>query len=706
MLQFLVSELSIEGGMDGPSAGTLIAGKYRVLSLLGEGAMGVVHRAAQLDAEGQPLREVAVKLLLPALSGDPRFIQRFLREVRVAAKLNSAHIVTFFDAGQTPEGQLYYVMELVRGPTLKEVLKSEGTLSSQRAVGIAGQICDVLGEAHGLPEPVVHRDLKPGNMFIESRREEDWVKVGDFGIAKIFGEKTGEVTQAGISMGTPRYMAPEQWAGQQVDGRADLYSLGIVMYEMLAGHPPFSDAEGTMSLMYQQLHEPPPPLPLTIPTRLRVLVKKLLGKHPGERPPDGASVRAALATALEEDDGPKTMIIDIAANARSISTARPKHESDDGGVEARGAFRPRAPDEAPEESGERKRGSPLGYAALMVLGAAALAAGGYWIRLQAAPDQQSDEMISPAARPDDTARKAEEARREAERIERAKHEEAARAEAARKEDEIRTQREEDARQEEASRGETAKREEVARAEAVEREESARAEAAQKAEAARREEEARKAKIGRRDEAARAEEARRQRELAAAEEAARTNQAARREEIVRREDAPPASAIHPPGGAPFNADEYNMRGLASRRRGDLDGAIADYSEAIRRDPRNADAYGNRGAARFQKRDYDGAIADCTAALSLDPQNEDAYITRGAARFQKRDYTGAIADCTEALRIEPRNAEAFMNRGAARYQSNDSAGAIGDYTKALEVAPAGWPLRAEAERHLRDLKSARR
>ena len=210
---------------EGPH-GQLINGKYRLLAVLGEGAMGMVYRAEQLDAEGQSLREVALKMVQPSFPRAPDFARRFLREVRVAARLRGPHTVTVYDTGQTEQGQFYYAMELVRGPTLKEILQRQGPLPVTRVVRIVGQVCDALAEAHGQPEPIGHRDLKPANIFVEERQGQDWVKVGDFGIAKVLGEHTSRLTHTGASPGTPKYMAPEQWMGKEVDSRGGLYALG------------------------------------------------------------------------------------------------------------------------------------------------------------------------------------------------------------------------------------------------------------------------------------------------------------------------------------------------------------------------------------------------------------------------------------------------------------------------------------------------
>jgi serine/threonine-protein kinase len=172
--------------------------------------MGVVYLAEQLDVEGVPQRQVALKTMRPEFAANPDFVRRFLREVRVAMRLRSPHVVTVYDSGEDDAGWLYYAMELVRGQTLKEMLRHRRPLPVEQAVRIATQICKGLADAHHLPEPVVHRDLKPGNIFIEQHQGQEWAKIGDFGIAKVLGEQTADLTRPGELHGTPLYMAPEQ----------------------------------------------------------------------------------------------------------------------------------------------------------------------------------------------------------------------------------------------------------------------------------------------------------------------------------------------------------------------------------------------------------------------------------------------------------------------------------------------------------------
>ena len=302
----------------------LIGGKYRLVSDLGDGAMGRVYRADQLDVAGGVLRAVALKVVRPELADD-ELAQRFQREIRVTAKLRNPHIVTVHDAGRTDDGRLYFTMELVRGSTLAELLRKEATLKWQRVVAILLQLCDALATAHGLDEPVVHRDLKPSNIFVEPHQGMDWVKVGDFGIAKVLGERTADRSNSSNSPGTPRYMATEQWRGQPVDGRTDLYALGVIAYEMLAGRTPF-DGTNAEALMYQHLDEVPEPLPDTVQQSLRALVKRLLAKDPRNRPQSAEMVAAALRMGESDgrfDAGASTTVPDFAHRASPADATLP-----------------------------------------------------------------------------------------------------------------------------------------------------------------------------------------------------------------------------------------------------------------------------------------------------------------------------------------------------------------------------------------------
>jgi len=276
-------------------SGKIINGKYRLVSLLGQGGMGEIYLAEQLDTEGRPLRQIALKMVSPQVSDDPDVSKRALQEMRIAASLRNAHWVQLFDVGRAEDGRHYFVMEIVRGVTLKEVLDRERSLTVSRTVAIASQICEALSEAHDSAH-IVHRDLKPSNIFIEQREGHDFVKVGDFGIAKPLEENATSLTHTGQFVGTPRYMSPEQLSGNTVDGRADLYARGCLLYEMLVGHPPFTGE--LVTLVSQHLNREPPQLPTALPPGIRQLVHQLLAKKPEDRPPDALSVKRALEGAL------------------------------------------------------------------------------------------------------------------------------------------------------------------------------------------------------------------------------------------------------------------------------------------------------------------------------------------------------------------------------------------------------------------------
>jgi serine/threonine protein kinase len=243
-------------------------------------------------------RPVAIKLLRG--DGDPRSVARFEREAQVLARLQHPNVVTVFDVGADGADR-FIVMELVNGPTLREVLNGEERLEPRRAATIASGIAAALAYAH--ERDIVHRDVKPSNVLIAS---EDHVKLADLGIAKLLSAEALTATTGVI--GTAHYIAPEQATGGPVDGRADLYSLGCVLFEMLVGRPPF---EGdAAALAYAHVHRPAPrvrSLEPAVPERLDALVAALLEKEPSAPPQSAAAVRAALERATEEVAGPATI---------------------------------------------------------------------------------------------------------------------------------------------------------------------------------------------------------------------------------------------------------------------------------------------------------------------------------------------------------------------------------------------------------------
>jgi eukaryotic-like serine/threonine-protein kinase len=267
----------------------VLGGRYVLGEVLGTGGMATVWRARD-EVLG---RDVAVKVLSPQYAADPGFLARFEREARHAARLSHPHLVTVFDCGV--DGSMpFIVMELVAGPTLRQVLDQTGTLPAGQAVGIAAAVCEALEVAH--TAGLVHRDIKPANIVLADGGE---VKVLDFGIAKADGGTTR--TQA--VLGTPAYLSPEQASGQDAGPQADLYALGCVLFEMLTGTPPFT-ADTTVGLAYRHVHDDPGPPSARrpgLPARLDQITARLLAKNPADRPPTAAAARAGLLSALNQD---------------------------------------------------------------------------------------------------------------------------------------------------------------------------------------------------------------------------------------------------------------------------------------------------------------------------------------------------------------------------------------------------------------------
>ncbi len=272
------------GGPD-PLIGRVIADRFKITGLIARGGMGKVYRAEQA-----PLgRACAIKVLNPNYNGDadPEFHRRFYREASVSSKINHPNSVTIFDYGKTDDEIYYIAMEYLEGQTLHHALRAQGTFSEERAGRIAQQICRALREAHALD--VIHRDLKPANIFLTRHGDDgDFVKVLDFGLVKHLSERPEEqLTQTGLFMGSPKYMAPEQIQGGHVDARTDIYSLGIILYEMLAGKVPF-DRPTSVNILMAHVGEPPPPMREVNPNLVcspafEELVMRCIAKDPAER---------------------------------------------------------------------------------------------------------------------------------------------------------------------------------------------------------------------------------------------------------------------------------------------------------------------------------------------------------------------------------------------------------------------------------------
>jgi tRNA A-37 threonylcarbamoyl transferase component Bud32 len=288
-------------GAPDPLLGRVIADRFKIVSLIARGGMGKVYRAEQA-----PLGRVcAVKVLNPNYNGDadPEFHRRFFREASITSKITHPNSVTIFDYGKTDDDIYFMAMEYLEGQTLHMALREGGVMNEYRVGRITSQICRALREAHKLE--VIHRDLKPANIFLTrpnmrapadasgsmppvTEEDDDFVKVLDFGLVKHLAEKPEEqLTQTGLFMGSPKYMAPEQIQGGVVDERTDIYSLGIIMYEMLAGKVPFERAT-SVNILMAHVGEPPPPMRAVNPNLVcspafEEIVMSCISKDPNQR---------------------------------------------------------------------------------------------------------------------------------------------------------------------------------------------------------------------------------------------------------------------------------------------------------------------------------------------------------------------------------------------------------------------------------------
>jgi serine/threonine-protein kinase len=284
--------------------GQVLAGKYRIDDKIDEGGMGCVYRATHVLME----KVVAVKVLHPALAADDKIVARFTREAKAASRISHPHAINVTDFGESEHGTVYLVMEYLRGRTLKDVVRSGGPMTLQRTAEIVRQVAGALDAAHA--EGVVHRDLKSDNIMLEEQTGGDWAKVLDFGIAKIQQtERSVHETDPGLTapnliIGTPQYMSPEQCSqASDIDARSDVYSFGVIVFEMLAGHVPFSGDSPT-AIMMRHIQEPPPSIleeRKDLPAEVGRVLARALAKRPEERFQSAGELALALASAAAEE---------------------------------------------------------------------------------------------------------------------------------------------------------------------------------------------------------------------------------------------------------------------------------------------------------------------------------------------------------------------------------------------------------------------
>jgi serine/threonine-protein kinase len=297
----------VTGNVDDAMIGRTLPGGFVILELIGVGGMGRVYRSEQTNLG----RTVAVKIVHPHLVGEENAVARFITEARAASRLNHPNSVAVIDFGKTNDGQLYLVMEYLRGKDLARVAYEEGPLPFRRVVDVLKQVLAALSEAHHLE--IIHRDLKPENIILEPvRGGGDFVKVVDFGLAKMQIEKAGpSITSPGIVCGTPEYMSPEQGRGDTLDARSDLYAVGVVLYQLLTGKLPF-EADSPTQVVLMHLSKPPPDPAVVAPERhipapLIEVCLRALSKEANARYATADAFSQALSEAMAQIEAPRSV---------------------------------------------------------------------------------------------------------------------------------------------------------------------------------------------------------------------------------------------------------------------------------------------------------------------------------------------------------------------------------------------------------------
>ena len=283
----------------------VVAGRYELVNELGKGASATVYRAYDQALE----RDVALKIVSPALANDPDFVSRFQREARLAARMQHPNIVPVHDVGRTEDGRPFIAMTLIEGTGLDAVIRSHGAMALPEAIRVLSELGSALDYLHG--QGLVHRDVKPSNTLVEDSGR---VMLADFGIA--YARESTRYTSTGVMLGTPRYMAPEQMMGGEPGPQTDVYAMGVVAFEMLAGTPPF-EGRGS-ALMYQVAYESAPLITSVapnLPAAIEPVIAKALAKQPGDRWATPGEFVAALRDATGHGESAVAPIVALPASA-------------------------------------------------------------------------------------------------------------------------------------------------------------------------------------------------------------------------------------------------------------------------------------------------------------------------------------------------------------------------------------------------------
>ena len=288
-----------------PYVGKMFDNRYEVVELLGVGGMGAVYKARQVQMD----RMVALKVIHQHLAEDDIVIKRFNREMKTTSRIGHPNVISVYDFGKAEDGEYYLAMELLNGESLQTRIDRDSHLPLETAVNIGTQVLKALSAAH--KEHVIHRDLKPENiMLTELYGDEDVVRVLDFGIATFSansGESNARVTASGIMVGTPSHVSPEQISGEELDQRSDLYAFGVVMYQLVTGQLPFTDAERPLRVLQMHMtvtpESPSSVAPQDVPPWLDSLILELLAKYPDQRPATADLVIERLEEGMKSEDG-------------------------------------------------------------------------------------------------------------------------------------------------------------------------------------------------------------------------------------------------------------------------------------------------------------------------------------------------------------------------------------------------------------------